>query len=81
MVSAAADASLDLRLFAARSVTCSLKEAPAMEDGDGRKAKLEEYVTRLEEEKRKIEAFQRELPHSMHLLTDGLSVSRLLRCF
>ncbi|CAD5176906.1 unnamed protein product [Musa acuminata subsp. malaccensis] len=70
MGSAAADASLELRLFAARSVTRSLKEAPAMEKGDGRKAKLEEYVTRLEEEKRKIEAFQRELPHSMHLLTD-----------
>ncbi|RRT61638.1 hypothetical protein B296_00044049 [Ensete ventricosum] len=70
MGSAAEDASLDLSLFAARSVTCSLKEASPMEKGDGRNAQLEEYVRRLEGEKMKIEAFQRELPHSMHLLTD-----------
>ncbi|RWW08337.1 hypothetical protein GW17_00028226 [Ensete ventricosum] len=65
------DVSLDLKLFTARTVAGFLKEALAMESGDGRVAKLEESVRSLEEEKRKIEAFKRELPLCMHLLTDG----------
>ncbi|KAJ8480359.1 hypothetical protein OPV22_024086 [Ensete ventricosum] len=64
------DVSLDLKLFTARTVAGFLKEALAMESGDGRVAKLEESVRSLEEEKRKIEAFKRELPLCMHLLTD-----------
>ncbi|CAL9180874.1 unnamed protein product [Musa hybrid cultivar] len=68
--SAAADISLDLKLFTARTVAGFLKEALTMESGDGRVAKLEESVRSLEEEKRKIEAFKRELPLCMHLLTD-----------
>ncbi|WOK97063.1 Myb family transcription factor EFM [Canna indica] len=41
-----------------------------MENEDWKVAKLEESVRSLEEEKRKVEAFKRELPLCMHLLTD-----------
>ncbi|CAL9090202.1 transcription factor HHO2-like [Musa acuminata AAA Group] len=70
MGSAVADVVLDLNLCAVRAVGGSLKEAAALESGDGRVAKLEEYVRSLEEERRKIEAFKRELPLCMILLTD-----------
>lgn len=40
--------------------------------GEGRAAKLEEYVRRLEEERRKIEVFRRELPLCMLILNDSL---------
>lgn len=70
MGSAVADVVLDLNLCAVRAVGGSLKEAAALESGDSRVAKLEEYVRSLEEERRKIEAFKRELPLCMILLTD-----------
>ncbi|KAL9268773.1 Myb family transcription factor EFM-like protein [Drosera capensis] len=38
--------------------------------------KLEEYLARLEEERLKIDAFKRELPLCMQLLTNALEVSR-----
>lgn len=36
--------------------------------------KLEEFLARLEEERLKIDAFKRELPLCMQLLTNGFSV-------
>ncbi|URD98908.1 MYB family transcription factor [Musa troglodytarum] len=60
---------LELKLCTMRTVGGFLKEASAIESGDGgRAARLEESIRSLEEEKRKIEAFKRELPLCMHLL-------------
>ncbi|KAM0937415.1 putative transcription factor MYB-HB-like family [Dioscorea sansibarensis] len=70
MASIAPEMSLDLKLSAARTVGGFLREASAMGDGEARVAKLEEFVRVLEEEKRKIEAFKRELPLCMVLVSD-----------
>ncbi|CAL9129864.1 unnamed protein product [Musa textilis] len=70
MGSSVADVLLDLNLCALSAVGGSLKEAAALESGGSRVAKLEESVRSLEEERRKIEAFKRELPLCMVLLTD-----------
>ncbi|WOL07813.1 hypothetical protein Cni_G16562 [Canna indica] len=68
---AVAEMGLELKLCAMRTVGGFLKEASATESGDsGRAARLEESIRSLEEEKRKIEAFKRELPLCMHLLCD-----------
>ncbi|THU74977.1 hypothetical protein C4D60_Mb04t39070 [Musa balbisiana] len=64
---------LALQLCAMRTIGGFVKDA-ATESG-GRAARLVESIKILEEEKRKIEAFQRELPLCMHLLgevIDGL---------
>lgn len=66
----APDLGLDLKLSTARIITNFSKEASSIEDDGKRIAKLEEYVTRLEEERRKIEVFKRELPLCMFLLND-----------
>lgn len=61
---------LDLKLCTMKSVNGFLKEA-AVEGGDGKATKMEEFVKVLEEEKAKIEVFKRELPLCMHLIGDG----------
>lgn len=38
---------------------------------DADRQELQEYLRGLEEERRKVEAFKRELPLCMQLLTDG----------
>ncbi|KAG1368575.1 myb family transcription factor EFM [Cocos nucifera] len=53
-----------------KSASGFLKEAWAIEKGEGRTEKVEECVKSLEEERRKIEAFKRELPLCMHLIGD-----------
>uniref|UniRef100_A0A1D1YB93 Two-component response regulator ARR18 n=1 Tax=Anthurium amnicola TaxID=1678845 RepID=A0A1D1YB93_9ARAE len=69
---ARSDLGLDLRppssAAAGRSVAGFLREAAAA--GEGMAAKLEEYVRGLEEERRKIEGFRRELPLCMAILCD-----------
>ncbi|KAJ8513987.1 hypothetical protein OPV22_004421 [Ensete ventricosum] len=68
------EAGLALQLCAMRTVGGFVKDA-ATESGGGRAARLAESIKILEEEKRKIEAFKRELPLCMHLLgevIDGL---------
>ncbi|RWW21578.1 hypothetical protein GW17_00014261 [Ensete ventricosum] len=71
---------LELTLCAMRTVGGFLKEASAIESGDGgRAARLEESIRSLEEEKRKIEAFKRELPLCMHLLGEGSSDASYFR--
>lgn len=52
-----------------RSVAGLVREAAMA--GEGRVAKLEEYLRGLEEERRKIEGFRRELPLCMLILSDG----------
>lgn len=73
MGSTAAQIVLDLKAFAKRTVGGFFKEATEAElgAGDGRMAKLKEYVRMLEEERKKTEAFKRELPLCILLLTEG----------
>lgn len=69
---AMADMGLEFKLFATRSIEALLRDASGKESGgSGRPARLEESIKSLEEEKRKIEAFKRELPLCVHLLSDG----------
>ena len=58
------DLGLDLRLFAARS-------AGGMAAAKGAPAEIESCIRSLEEERRKIEVFRRELPLCLRLLADG----------
>lgn len=44
------------------------QQAPSPDPGQ----KLEDFLARLEEERLKIEAFKRELPLCMQLLTNGM---------
>ncbi|XP_074585633.1 transcription factor HHO2-like [Curcuma longa] len=72
MGSTTAQIVLDLKAFARRTVGGFLEEAAEAElgAGDGRMAKLKECVRMLEEERKKTEAFKRELPLCMLLLTE-----------
>ncbi|RRT75652.1 hypothetical protein B296_00011126 [Ensete ventricosum] len=72
MGSAVAEMGLELELCAMRTVGSFVKEASAIESGDGGRAtRLEASIKSLEEEKRKIDAFRRELPLCMRLLSEG----------
>lgn len=72
MGSALAEMGLELELCAMRTVGSFVKEASAIESGGGGRAtRLEASIKSLEEEKRKIEAFRRELPLCMRLLSEG----------
>lgn len=66
----APDLGFDLKLSTTKIISRFSKEASSIQDDGKRIAKLEEYVTRLEEERRKIEVFKRELPLCMFLLDD-----------
>ncbi|WOL19561.1 hypothetical protein Cni_G28363 [Canna indica] len=73
MGSAVAEMGLELDLCAARTVGGFVKEATSatMECGEReRAARLEDSIKSLEGERRKIEAFERELPLCMHLLSE-----------
>ncbi|XP_074569292.1 transcription factor HHO5-like [Curcuma longa] len=70
MGSTEAEVRLDLDLFTARTVAGFLKAASETESGDNMVSRLEESVRSLEEERRKIEVFKRELPLCMHLLDE-----------
>ncbi|KAK8963335.1 Two-component response regulator ARR18 [Platanthera guangdongensis] len=65
---------LDLMLFTKRTIIgCVSDKMPA----GSRAAKLEDLTKRLEEERRKIEAFKRELPLCMVLLADVIGGLKL----
>ncbi|URD89650.1 hypothetical protein MUK42_27905 [Musa troglodytarum] len=77
MGSALAEMGLELELCAMRTVGGFVKEASAIESGNGRRAtRLEASIKSLEEEKRKIEAFRRELPLCMRLLSEVIEELR-----
>lgn len=73
MASSSSELTLDLRPAAAavdlvpKAVGVLLRES----SGARRRELLEEYVKRLEEERRKIDGFRRELPLCMLLISDG----------
>lgn len=64
--------SLDFRpSFVPKTITDFLKEVSLIGNVTERLSKLHNFVKRLEEEMRKIDAFKRELPLCMFLLNDG----------
>lgn len=62
-----------LRALAARAVTDSLRAAASRCSAADRAARFRDCVRSLEAEKAKMEVFRRELPISVHLVTDGTS--------
>ncbi|KAF5752921.1 hypothetical protein HS088_TW01G00839 [Tripterygium wilfordii] len=66
------DLNLDLSLgYVPRTISDLLREVSATTEISHKLSRLDTYVTGLEDELRKIEAFKRELPLSMILLNDG----------
>ncbi|XVF17733.1 hypothetical protein REPUB_Repub10bG0149100 [Reevesia pubescens] len=65
--------SLDLNLvYVPKSISEFLKEVSKIKNGFQRLSKISDYVKRLEDEMKKIDAFKRELPLCMLLLKDGI---------
>ncbi|KAJ8770794.1 hypothetical protein K2173_021441 [Erythroxylum novogranatense] len=66
--------SLGLSLsYTPKTINDFIWEASRIEDGTHKLSKLADYVKRLEEEMRKIDAFKRELPLSLLLLNDAIA--------
>ncbi|XP_038702692.1 transcription factor HHO5-like isoform X2 [Tripterygium wilfordii] len=67
------DLNLDLSLgYVPRTISDLLREVSATTEISHKLSRLDTYVTGLEDELRKIEAFKRELPLSMILLNDAI---------
>ncbi|KAJ4966468.1 hypothetical protein NE237_018317 [Protea cynaroides] len=67
------DLSLDFnRSYIPKTITSFLRVLSTIGDVSERLSKLDEYVKRLEDEMRKIDAFKRELPLCMLLLNDAI---------
>lgn len=65
--------SLDVRpTFVPKRISEFLGELAAMGSVSEKKLRIDDFVKRLEEEMKKIDAFKRELPLCMLLLNDGL---------
>ena len=65
--------SLDLSLvYVPKAISECLKEVSMVKDGSQKLPNLDDYVKRLEDERRKIDAFKRELPLCMLLLNEGM---------
>lgn len=64
--------SLDLSLdHSPKTIPQILHELSSISDSFTKRSKLDDYVKRLEDEMRKIDAFKRELPLCVLLLQDG----------
>ncbi|KAJ6736673.1 TRANSCRIPTION FACTOR HHO5 [Salix viminalis] len=65
--------SLDLSLvYVPKAIGECLKEVSRVKDGSQKLPNLDDYVKRLEDERRKIDAFKRELPLCMLLLNEAI---------
>ncbi|XP_052194078.1 myb family transcription factor EFM-like [Diospyros lotus] len=65
--------SLDIRpTYVAKTITDFLAELAAIRSASDRLVRIDDFVSRLEDEMRKIDAFKRELPLCMLLLTDAI---------
>jgi hypothetical protein len=65
--------SLDLSLvYVPKAISECLKEVSMVKDGSQKLPNPDDYVKRLEDERRKIDAFKRELPLCMLLLNEGM---------
>lgn len=72
MGSIPSELSLDCRpVFVPRTITEFLAEISVIGSLSDRVLKIDDYVARLEDEMRKIDAFKRELPLCMLLVNDG----------
>lgn len=67
------DMELNLKPYASKTINGFLKETMEVGELGGKTTKLEGFIRDLEVERRKIEVFKRELPLSMHLLSDSNS--------
>ncbi|XP_059647749.1 transcription factor HHO2-like [Cornus florida] len=75
--------SLDLKpTYIPKTISDFLRELSTIGNATKRLSELEDFVKRLEEEMRKIDAFKRELPLCMLLLTDAIVTLKeeLIRC-
>ncbi|KAL6012563.1 hypothetical protein ACLOJK_003052 [Asimina triloba] len=71
MGSGSSELSLDFKpSFMPKTISAFLREVSGMGDQKKRVARMEEYVACLEEERRKIDAFKRELPLSIEILRE-----------
>ncbi|KAK4416234.1 Myb family transcription factor EFM [Sesamum alatum] len=59
-------------IFVPKTISDILTEVSMMHDFSKKSSKLDFYVHSLEEEMRKVDAFKRELPHCMQLLSDAI---------
>lgn len=64
-----------------KTISEILKEVSLIDDFSKKSSKLEFYVHALELEMTKIDAFKRELPHSMSLLKDGIIIIYFFNIF
>lgn len=65
--------SLDLSLvYVPKTISEYLMEISGIKDSRRKLSKLDDYIKKLEDEMRKIDAFKRELPLCMLLLNDGM---------
>ncbi|XP_068657418.1 myb family transcription factor EFM-like isoform X2 [Aristolochia californica] len=70
--------SLDFKSsFTPKTIAGLLQEVSGIGDRCERSSKLEDYVKCLEEERRKIDAFKRELPLCMFLLSDAIEALKM----
>ncbi|XP_010263747.1 PREDICTED: myb family transcription factor EFM [Nelumbo nucifera] len=73
MGSTSPELSLDFKpTYVPQTISGFLRELSTIGDISQRSSKLDDYVKRLEEEMKKIEAFKRELPLCMLLLNDAI---------
>lgn len=72
MGSIPAELSLDCRpSFIPKSITDFLRQLSLIRNVPDKLSQIDDYITRLEDEMRKIDAFKRELPLSVLLVKDG----------
>lgn len=72
MGSIPAELSLDCRpSFIPKSITDFLQQLSLIPNVPDKLSQIDDYITRLEDEMRKIDAFKRELPLSILLVKDG----------
>lgn len=59
-------------VYVPKTISEYLREVSKVKDSSQKLSKLDDYVKKLEDEMRKIDAFKRELPLCMLLLNDGI---------
>lgn len=70
--------SLDLNLYSlAKPLSQFLNDVSKIKDNHSKLFEIDEYVGKLEEERKKIDVFKRELPLCMLLMNEGASLPLL----
>ncbi|KAK1437526.1 hypothetical protein QVD17_03319 [Tagetes erecta] len=76
MMTSGSELSLECKPHSYSILLKTIGNEQASNDGHDQTRKLEEFLLRLEEERLKIDAFKRELPLCMQLLTNAMETSR-----